>query len=278
MKRNRRQLLFILLCLTLTVTLTLSVNAVRVVTSPEEYVEIALEHSRSCHGATDCAHTDIVLKFANNGNRSKDEDRRILIACAHESKLFLNDLDNNRIDSVCLGCGFTIPGAVPEATTRVITTSAEIRRACQHEWSAWYPYSTTYHKKNCVLCGESRFESHNRIPATCTEDEYCADCGAADWALRLGHMMGFAPAEQAGMHEHRCVRGDNDHQFVCEYVESVEPCHEVPFALEEENGEHLNYYVCRQCSSISIGETTPCYALLGLPCDACIRGAWEGWD
>lgn len=201
--------------------------------------------------------------------------------CVHTNGLYFSDTDLNQVFFHCLACGQNMAVEQPPLDTKILKTSSAIRSACQHVWGNWSAINEEMHGRSCSVCHSIVYDTHTIIPANCTENAYCADCGMMheDWPKAYGHYMGYYyDSSQFGIattHEYRCLnRDESDNDFICDYVASVQNC--AYFEMFEEAAldadgvlVHDRWNWCVQCQNFQELDDTLCSA--PMYCYGCTR-------
>ena len=158
----------------------------------------------------------------------------------------------------CLDCGASVTPPLQLSTmpmgSQVVLTSQAIRNSCMHDYG-YYTLGADDHHAICSLCGYAFVESHNITAATCTTHEHCHDCGhhEGSWEDALGHSMGYDSDFLNGTHTLRCMRADNDAQFMCDHIEEADvPCSWGESWVDSEyDGEHYIWQNCTACGNMN---------------------------
>ncbi len=205
------------------------------------------------------------------------------LECTHEDSIAYIDTDTGISSAYCMLCGATI--ILAQAPACAMVTNAINRDICVHEYTDWNYYDSANHTKICTKCMKTVYEAHSIVRADCTTFEHCSVCGGRDssWESASGHIMayvidwdyldannGYDNADNY-YHIYRCIRDDNDCQYVCDYIPFRENCtFDDLFWDAESDGMHEMYYRCPMCEVPYFIEPEICYfATLGYNCYRC---------
>ncbi len=204
------------------------------------------------------------------------------LECTHGDSISYSDTDTGITSAYCLSCG--VINTLAEIPMEAIVTNAAIRAVCTHEYTAWSYYNSYDHKKMCTKCMSVVYEAHTKVPADCTTFEHCVVCNGRDgsWEYAYGHIMAYVidwdsldangyDDEENYYHLYRCVRDDNDCQYICDYVQVRENCSFTELFWDAESGgEHELYYQCPMCDvPFFIAPEICYYATKGYDCYRC---------
>lgn len=293
------------LCLLLLLTLILPSAALNGLTKEEEKT-LMREHHQTCTDKESCLHIALYAKsFAPTVNgpvygpyqhltpeeidalketvKAMRAERgiapKILSPCTHTTAYAFKDTDSGILSLYCPDCKLLSANWQGVSPVPVRETSAALRSICNHDFYGWDWLNDSEHIRLCTKCNFAQTGTHDPLPADCTTNSYCADCGGrgSDWEVAWGHAMEYIADEFAfgTTHSYRCGRRDNDAQLICSYVAYSESCSFQTYWDPEENGEHVLFEVCTACGNWGEYTSVPCDAIDGGSCFYCDNdGTW----
>jgi hypothetical protein len=292
-----KRLLITILSIAIATLLMIPSVALQYVTV-DEFKTIVQAHQQTCDEPDGCSHLTGPYKLVESHNHARSggvyyaggfslADQLALITppvCTHEVTISYRDTDTGETGRFCTDCvekWVDDPEALSLQSnwTPDIITSAAIRSVCDHSDYEYLMASATYHMIRCMNCVYEALEAHDILPADCENDEICSICNMRyhTWELRWGHEMDVVSDifSYPYTHTYRCVRRDNDLQFICDYVAYTEECEMNTYWSPAESGTHFVYDVCVYCDGPGDWSEMPCIAEVGL-CTKCNHpNEWE---